>query len=154
MFGMSWLRNAWPTVATISAVIVGLAAFVQTTLSILKSRYELKKLRADDEKLRKKRSTRYQELKDEGLLLYERSEYYHRKLAREWARWIVLIVFLLFTGMFYSALSMAILDQKEMIDEKKQEVATLKQANESLGDCLTVAHSLKRALERNRRSSP
>jgi hypothetical protein len=64
---MADFDKAWPIFATIASAIVAFAGVVQTALSIAKSRYELRKLRVEDEKFRAERAR--QKTRTEAVLL-------------------------------------------------------------------------------------
>src|SRR6266567_4248575 len=100
---MADFGKAWPLLTTVASAVVGIAILVQTGFSIAKSRYELRKLRVEDEKFRAKiarQKARIEEIKPS----YGRSDFYYQRLDYDLGtlvRWIVMTVFLALSGLSY-----------------------------------------------------
>jgi len=121
-------------------------------LSIAKSRYELRKLRVEDEKYRAVIAR--QKARREGIKpSYERSDYYYERLDYDLgtlARWIVTISFLILSGFSYIYLTRELFKNEVAIQVKKAELVVLKQANASLGDALSLMHTLRDRLQKRK----
>jgi hypothetical protein len=137
--------KAWPLATTIASAVIVVAGLVQTGFSIAKSRYELRKLRVEDEKYRS--TIARQKTRREGVKLsYERSDYYYERLDYDLgrlARWIVMIVFLALSCLSYLYLTRELYKNHIAIQVKKAELVVLKRANASLGDGLSLLRTLR-----------
>lgn len=142
---MHHFLNGWSVLAAIAVIVGAVAGFVQTVLSILKSRYELRKLRAEDKKLfAKRRSDKGRELRTADV--YGRSDYYYERLdidLRSLFLWIVLTSFLVLSGLAYLYIGTKLVTNRAVIGEKRQQLSSLQQANRSLGEALVVLHAVK-----------
>jgi hypothetical protein len=147
---MADFGKAWPLLTTVASAVVGIAVLVQTGFSIAKSRYELRKLRVEDEKYRAKigrQEARVEEIRRS----YGRSDYYYQRLDYDLGtlvRWIVMTVFLALSGFSYVYLTLQIHKNDTAIRVKKAELVVLKQANASLGDALALLFLTRKTAER------
>jgi len=154
MYVMPDFSKAWPLATTIASAVVIVAGLVQTGFSIATSRYELRKLRVEDEKYRSaiaRQKTRREEVKP----LYERSDYYYERLDYDLASlvgWIVMITFLALSGLSYIYLTRELYKNHVAIEVKKAELVVLKEANTSMGDALSVLHTLRDRLQKHKES--
>jgi len=139
-------------VTTIVGAVVIVAGLIQTGFSIAKSRYELRKLRVEDEKYRAviaRQKARTEEINAS----YERSDYYYKRLDYDLgtvARWIVMTTFLALSALSYLYLTRELHRNYVAIEVKKAELVVLKQANASMGDALSVLHTLRDRLQKRK----
>ena len=152
---MSGLFTAWHVVVVVAAAIASLAVFIQTVLSILKSRYELRKLRAEDEKVFA-RSRGEKGRTAQVARMYGRSDYYYERLDTDLLgliRGIVVTVFVAVAGLFYVYITVNVFKNDVVVRGKREQLSVLQQANGSLGDALAVLHAVKDRERRGKQKS-
>ena len=154
---MDRFLNIWSVLAAVAVTLGAVAGLVQTVLSILKSRYELRKLRAEAKKtLAKRRSDEDREIRTADV--YGRSDYYYQRLDIDLgslSRWIVLTSFLILSSFAYLYIGTKLVRNRAVIGEKRQQLSSLQQANRTLGEALVVLHAVKdRQLREKEKKSP
>src|SRR5260370_24215284 len=153
---MEWFAKAWPIFVAVASMAVTAAGFVQTVLGIVKSRYELKKLREEDKTLQATARRREGAVKPEGRL-YDRSAYYHENLdyaLSSLARWLVVTVFLIVTILCYVYFTFNIYKHAAVADQLRTQLSVLQRANTALGDSLKLLHAMHDRRQNKENSFP
>lgn len=157
------VSNVWQTAVVLASVAVGISGFVQTVINIAKSRYELRKLKVEDEQLRRKKQppeTPLQPLSEKPLInrkplrsvrrrnVYDRLDYDLGSLVR----WIVMTAFLTTAGLIYMYMTVQEYHSQRRIKDLRGELAFYREANAAMDDALSL---IRRSIEaRNRGKVP